>query len=123
MPLGALDVEEEDVEEEFKKLELELSGETHHPELQEPAAPDVTAATSPQAGLLRARRKLGSMLGVRRELTKCDWELIVNAPRVHQEMIETRRKFIQGYRKDRWELEWSLDTLVKLIVFVCLGIS
>ncbi|RRT46420.1 hypothetical protein B296_00046420 [Ensete ventricosum] len=49
MPLGASDVEEEDVEEEFKKLELELSGETDHPELQEPVAPDVTAATSPQA--------------------------------------------------------------------------
>ncbi|XP_065018326.1 uncharacterized protein LOC135644565 [Musa acuminata AAA Group] len=49
MPLQALDVEEEDIEEEFKKLELELSGETHHPRLQEPLAPDVKAATSPQA--------------------------------------------------------------------------
>lgn len=49
MPLQALDAEEEDIEEEFKKLELELSGETHHPRLQEPVAPDVKAATNPQA--------------------------------------------------------------------------
>ncbi|XP_064977148.1 uncharacterized protein LOC135619244 isoform X2 [Musa acuminata AAA Group] len=49
MPLQASDMEEEDIEEEFKKLELELSGETHHPRLQEPLAPDVKAATSPRA--------------------------------------------------------------------------
>ncbi|RWV86222.1 hypothetical protein GW17_00051905, partial [Ensete ventricosum] len=52
-----------------------------------------------------------------------DWELIGNAPRFCQKMIETCQEFARGYREDYWELGRSLDMLVKLIIFVCLSMS
>ncbi|RWW50247.1 hypothetical protein BHE74_00043509, partial [Ensete ventricosum] len=77
-------------------------------------------------GLLGVRQKLvegiRGLLGVRQELAEGDWELAGNVPRVRKKMTETYREFVRGYREDHWELRKSLDTLVKLIVFVCLSI-
>ncbi|RWW42502.1 hypothetical protein BHE74_00051949 [Ensete ventricosum] len=79
------------------------------------------------SGLVGSRWKLakgiGGMSGVRRELAKGDRELARNALGVRQKMTKTRREFAGGYREDHRELGWSLDMLVKLIVFVCLSMS
>ncbi|RWV77570.1 hypothetical protein GW17_00061577, partial [Ensete ventricosum] len=79
------------------------------------------------SGLVGSRWKLakgiGGMSGVRRELAKGDRELARNALGVRQKMTKTRREFAGGYREDRRELGWSLDMLVKLIIFVCLSMS
>ncbi|WOL09593.1 charged multivesicular body protein 7 [Canna indica] len=48
MPLQTLDMDDEDVEEEFKKLEFELSGEIHPPQLHEPVAEDAKEEAMPQ---------------------------------------------------------------------------
>ncbi|KAG6522361.1 charged multivesicular body protein 7-like [Zingiber officinale] len=45
-PLQTLDTNDEDIEEEFRKLELEISDEIHPPELQEPVGQDVNGASS-----------------------------------------------------------------------------
>ncbi|RWV98033.1 hypothetical protein BHE74_00003001 [Ensete ventricosum] len=37
-------------------------------------------------------RVIGELLGVRRELTKGDWELVGNAPGVRQKMTETHQE-------------------------------
>ncbi|RZS28202.1 hypothetical protein BHM03_00061771 [Ensete ventricosum] len=57
-------------------------------------------------------KAIGVLPGVRRELAR-------NTSGVRQKMTETRREFARGYREDCLELGRSLDTLVKLIVFVC----
>ncbi|RWW22174.1 hypothetical protein BHE74_00041785, partial [Ensete ventricosum] len=59
--------------------------------------------------------------GVRRELAEGDQELAGNESGVRQKMTKIRWEFVGGYREDRRELRRSLDTLVKLIVFICLS--
>ncbi|RWW48523.1 hypothetical protein BHE74_00045393 [Ensete ventricosum] len=68
-------------------------------------------------------RVIGGLLGVCRKLTEGNREFTGNTPRVHQKMTETHPEFIRGYRKDYRELGRSLDTLDKLIIFVCFSID